>query len=414
MSLVIYNGVHLLYPDTVGFKQTAVYDDLSGTDRICTRFDIQIQSVINANYLSTILPGVDGISAANAGDVLKHIRARLIRPRRSFSFKVNGVELIPNVPTNDGFVDVRNGPQPQSCDIMKITHETFLLSWHVTAHYFEKNKLVNGKVVNQMGGDILYNRWSETVDIDARNFSVRTREGKYMIRSDNQAGQIVDHFRNQMAVLGVPNDQSFLRDSTHYVVSPDGLSLQYRIVDREVFKMPPEPAYRAEGYTSFETGRNAGMRWYESHCRLEGSRQTFQGQLIQKAVAVCVNKLQLVGAFAPARGNNKQKGILEKASVRAGLYDNWVEATMRALWTQDDKNRQNDVWILNHDTFTQTPLSDGGVANPPKYPLRGTAGLLLHAAAYYDPGVIGAHMDPALGVMTTGFQVGKAGKQREP
>lgn len=128
MSVLSYNGVYLPYSFTTGFRQEAVYDDMSGTDWILTRFDIQIQCVVNADYATQLAPELVGIQTRSAADVMNIIRSRLLKPRKRLSFKFNGVELIPQPQEgigSPGDVDARNGPQPQSCILIELTNTAF-------------------------------------------------------------------------------------------------------------------------------------------------------------------------------------------------------------------------------------------------------------------------------------------------
>src|SRR5690606_15107838 len=114
----------------------------------------------------------------------------------------------------------------------------------------------------------------EIIEIDDRNYSRRTREGKYRIRSDNFQGQIADQFRRDLAVVSIPN--GFLRKSAKYTQTPDGLGLEYHIVDEEVYKPPPAPAFKAQGSYTEEVTRGGVNRYCEVNVRLEGDKITDQ------------------------------------------------------------------------------------------------------------------------------------------
>src|SRR5690606_6277255 len=120
-------------------------------------------------------------------------------PRKTLSFKFNNYELIPQVQRGtNGSCDAVNGPQPQDCQILQLTNETFLILYRITAQYREKTQINdNGTITNERGSDVLTNRWSETVEIDGANFTkAKVREGKFVIRSDNAANKTPDQFRS--------------------------------------------------------------------------------------------------------------------------------------------------------------------------------------------------------------------------
>lgn len=438
MSVLSYNGVYLPYSFTTGFRQEAVYDDMSGTDWILTRFDIQIQCVVNADYATQLAPELVGIQTRSAADVMNIIRSRLLKPRKRLSFKFNGVELIPQPQEgigSPGDVDARNGPQPQSCILIELTNTTFYMVYHIVAHYWEHNRIDAPDVVNQDGNNILYNRWSETVEIDNCNYSRKTREGKFMIRSDNREGYIADQLRSQFAVVSIP--PGFLRDSSSYTVSPDGLAIQYRIVDREVFKKPPSPAYEASG-DYVETGTRAdALRFGEVNVRLKGhkaapgsavedSNATMAAQeaLLIAAITLATSKLRSAGA--PVVG--PFKAIIESSMCRVNLFENEVEVRIRVMKTPTPKSLLKTPF---YGRMVYTPISDDSPHYLPTYQDRGSASLLLQAAKYYDPSI--AENELGFDLLTTtnretdfagdlstrrvqmkeGLKVGKAGIQAE-
>lgn len=387
------------------FRQEAVYDEGSHTDWVKTKFDIRCECALNANYLEIIVPNLVYTSDPNAAQIMKTIRTMLLKPRKTLSVKFNNLELIPQNLDLVGTVDASNGPQPQTCQIIQMNNVTFLCIYHIVAHYWEKNVVrgAGNEVVNQPGATVLFNRWSETVDIDNRNFTKRTRSGRFVIRTDNKEGFIADQVRNQMAVVGVP--KGFLRDSSTYTVDPGGLGIDYRVTDKEAYKMPPKPAFEASGkFTEIGT-TNGAIRHGEVDVRLRGDRFTNQAELIETAVAVCSSKLDLNGKIS----------ILESITLSVDMYENDVECRMRAMFrpgTRDNaKDRISGVAALDLNEATFTPFSDG-VDYQPQYFTRGSASLLLQAAAYYDPS-FAAVFDPKTGQFTTGLEPGQAGERLE-
>lgn len=408
MSAVSYNGVYLPYCFISKVGQNAAYDD-SDTDRIGTDFDVQVQATLNWNYLSILSPTLwNGGTplTTNPANAMNAIRNMLLVPRKQLSVKFAGVELIPQITGNTGTVDAANGPKPRSCDIIQMTDTTFLLSYHIQARYVE-NPTVNGqtgKTTHAQGGDVLSNRWSESVDIDECGYSTRTRTGKFIIRSDNQSRFIADQCRAQMAVLSIPS--GFTRQSSRYTVDPSGLAIEYSITDREEFKMPPEPAFKASGTYTETIGRGAAIKTVECKVSLKGSRDTSQKKLVETAIGICASKVDLNTPMPPKRkgvtifgglppkSDKQQKftRILEEARCEIGLYENTVDCYLRIM-APISNNRIQALSFANMDTVT--PGSDGKVYTP-NYKLRGSASILLQAAAYYDP-----TLDVAIGAGTT-------------
>lgn len=397
MSSLNYSGITLPYCFVSDVDQRAVYDD-ADTDVICTEFDINVQATLNWNYLSIISPTLwngGNPLTQNPADAMNAIRAALLKPRQTLSLKFGGVELIPQITGNTGKTDSQNGPKPKSCRIVQMTDTTFLISYHITARYLENPTIgANGHTTHAQGSDVLSNRWSESVDIDDCNYTTRTRTGKFIIRTDNADGFIADQIRAQMAVVSIP--QGFTRSGSQYTVSPDGMAIEYRIVDKEEFKMPPQPAFKASGSYTESLGRQAAMKTVECEVSLKGDKGTSQSKLVETAIAVCAAKVRLntpmpqkrkggtlFGGGPPPTSDKRQENvrILEEARCKIGLYENTVDCYIRIM-APVSENRFQNLAFADIDTFT--PLSDK-VVYTPNYQLRGSASLLLQAAAYYDP-----------------------------
>lgn len=418
MSQIIYNGITIPYAFHTYFQQEVVYDDMGGTDWTCTKFDIEIQAVINSDYANMIYPALEGITD-NPAVFMKAIRTALLRPRRQLQVTFNGVDLIPAATGGPGTVDVKNGPQPKHCNITQLTNTTFLVTYRIVAHYWENNSVdpfANDPpdiVTNAAGNSILFNRWTESVEIDGLGYTKRIREGKFVIRSDNQGSLIADQLRSQMAVVGVP--AGFLRESARYTVSADGLAIMYNIVDQEVFKNPPFPAFKATGTYTETSPLNGVMRILECQLRLEGPKNVPQAQLVSRAIAIVMSKIgeqsQILNPLSPSETIPIHQG------VRVGMYENWVEVTVRVKVpvTQERTNNIN----FNLARMVYTPGSDasfaGGPGAPtPAYSDRGTGVQLIQAAAYYDPNIVAAVLDKTTGQLNPpGLEVGQAGANQE-
>lgn len=423
MSVVAYNGITLPYANTVSFSQDAVRDD-SSTDRILTKFDIQVQCLLSADYMALLAPdlmvGGDNVTQ-NPADIMTVIRSRLLQDRRRLSFTFNGVELIPQ--PQDGvtrYIDAMNGPQPQTCSILSLTNSLFLLNYHIIAHYWESNEVDpdgpafgTDLVTNAPGNNVICNRWSETLEFDNCNFCTRNRDGKFKIRSDNVQGKVPRDIMSQMAVVGVP--PNFLRKNSSYTISPDGLSLAYRVSDVQQYKMPPfsndQTPYEARGTYTESMGRMGINRRAFCTVFLKGGPNTSQAVMINLASAICYGKCKLaLQGLIPPDGAKVVNGapvlgepIPESASVKVGMWENTVEVSLQYLLPACKKKISNIAFLEATAAFV--PFVDGAANPPPVYPVLdimpdpGSQILptLLQAAAYYDPSIVGAKITPTTG-----------------
>lgn len=422
MSVFIYGDVELPFPFHTDFRQDAVYDDFSGTDRILTKFDIKVQTLINSNYLLQLAGDIVG-DTTNPADVMNVIRDRLLQPRQKLSIYCNGVNVIPGPQQAagsaglQGTVDAANGPQPQSCTITELGNTTFLMSYHIIANYWLNANIGSQSplVSNSPGNNVLYNRWTETVDIDNCNYTTRTRDGKFLIRSDNAPGYIADQLRTQFAVVGVP--PTFLRKSSRYQVDPNGLGIRYQVVDEEQYIMPPKPAFAAEGKYTTKIDFPYAKMITEAHVRLKGDKLTDKAELVKAAIIILSKKLKIATGAAALQSSGTVWSIPLSISLSTEMYENTVEAAA-VCWsppgtTDDQTGKVQSFFGMDYKKLLELPDTNGGGTNyVPNYLTRGTAGILLQAAAYYDPNLQAA-LNPKQGQMSQGLQPGQAGNTLE-
>lgn len=398
MSLVTYNGVVLPYPMHSQFSQEAIKDE-SGTDWMYLKFDIAVQCVISVDYMRLLLPDLEGVNNPDSpAAVMSIVRTRLLMQRKKLSVVVNGEELIPRSPNGVNIgIDAKNGPQPKTVDITALNAESFIVTFRVVAHYWvdSRQEYIDDTLTPPavMGSPVLNNRWTETVQIGKYLESTRTRSGTFIIRSDNDDNIVADQIRSQMAVLGLPD--GFMRESATYTQSADGLSIKYDIVDKEYFKPPPKGAYEATGQLVINTGRLGAITTGEVRLTLRGTSSDFftpQSKLVLAAVSIASQKLYVTGAQTLGEAGLKGRGFaqLERASIIIDMYQNMVTVVIAAR-LQKGKKRTAGVVDLGSAAFmqqaflTKTPGSEGAIRPRPVYLDRGTAGILLQAAAYYDP-----------------------------
>ncbi len=413
------------------FTHKAVGDQGSDTDWCLTEYDIQVTTVINADYLAAIAPALTGLTS-NPADIMGWVYSQLMARRKTLSFLFNGVEMIPNVVAGQkGSVDADNGPKPESFTYSQMTNTTWLATYHIKARYWLNlgaNARPPFQANNQPGNPVIYNRWTEAQAIDNCGMTTRTRRGKYVIRSDNVAGQVADFFRNQMAAVGVP--KGFLRQSSSYTVDASGLGIEYEVTDKEQFQMPPFPAYHASGtYNESVAKTGMGHRTATVSITLRGgngvpgiANSGDQTALILLCVGIAGSILRAAGTYT----------LLLSAEMRVNLYENEVSYTQSVLLARTGRRLRLARAGLGKFGITlpatpsplqgfmtiqcgNVPGSDPLVKIP--YPVYGSAGgsagFLLRAAAYFDPSIAGRSLDGQGIQMTGGLEPGQAGRTVE-
>lgn len=399
MSKVSYgtgaNKVSLPYAMTSSYSMEAIPDP-SDTDWTYQKIDLTVQGVINTAYIGLIDPTIP--AGSSAATIVNTIRPKLMARRQPLEFSLGGVDIVPQKPDgNAGNVDARNGPIPQYCNLQVLTNTTILFTYRIIGHYWETGTAY----------PTISNKWTETVDIDSRNYTVRTREGLCIIRSDNSTGQTADSdaVRNTMAVVGIPN--GFKRVSSSYTVNPDGLGLKYRVVDKEVYFQPPDPAYEAEGSYTESTTKLGAVRHGLVVVTLKGAKGQIseRGKLVFAALSIASTKLRSNGAMV-------QGGVftaLEQSSVKVDLWENNVTVVMQAMMQPIKVANVQGMAGLDFTEMLTPPKGCGDGTPPPTMFARGTAGYLCQAAAYYDPGAK-VQLQQITGQLSEGKQPGQAGK----
>lgn len=463
MAVLSYNGVTLPYTNTVSFEQEALGDPQGDTDLLLVKFRITVQCLISSNYLTLLASPIaamvlNGVIPDSPAAILAWVRSQLMQRRARLSFKVEGQELIPQylqqvslngnpqtagsvgVQAEPNFqVDVANGPVPESCTFQSLPANCFLMTYKIHASYWEnygtsaQPAAITALINQNTASIVLSNRWIENVDIDEYNRSTITRTGKYIIASNNIAGLSADWVRSNMAVLALR--PKFLRTKRKYDVSADGLTLQYSITDQEQWRMPPPPAYKAEGKVWFQSAMGGSNARLGIECTMIGDNSTDQASLAQTCIGFAVSKLTQLQLNTTGIAVAASELPFLSIHLETGLFDN--RATFHAVLLIGSPGSL--FWTANKSTGIPVGIGGGtpsgvtgpgnssaqGLANDPSkdtwvsllptYPQRGTAAILLHAAGYWDPNFVknvdsNGYVNPHSAIPGEGGLYGAAGK----
>lgn len=404
-----YNGLTFPCNQTTKFDCQSEYDPAGKTDWMLTTYSISALCLINVNHIAVIVANMSAgaektflLSCTSAPAILRAMKNIFMQPRKQLNFIVNGVDQIPaRLQGNSGTVDARNGPIPKSFNYTFVTADTILLNISIEANYWENQAFVGSNVVNIPSSPVLYNRWEEVIRIDDLDLSTRTRAGSYAIRSDNSDGKIADQFRNDFAILAIP--PGFLRTKREYKVSPDGLTLNYIIEDTEQQKMPPillEPptlgffggiipsyktgaAFRANVTYRETAGKGTPVRFGQCSVSLSGGKTTSPTSLAYTAVGIAVNRVILATNFKPGGPNVY---IVLGTDFSHDLYNNTIRFSISVQYRQGRERTGGIAGFNSKLVIDPIPTTDTGT---PPYADRGSAGLILQAAAYFDPDILG-------------------------
>lgn len=300
-TTLIYNGVEIRNCLTKRFEQECVYDE-SGTDKLYDKFIIRVAGYIHKMYASASpTVGVMETSSPNSGLSIgptsvaaNETRARrlLMEPRKPFVMRVGGfvlLECVPRLTETSGdettlevaYGDVNNGPKPRQCNI------TSIINTNLLPIEFEIEICIVDCASPQNYTGVLNNRWAMSDQIDGDWYTTRTITGRLRVADVNINPQAV------RALFVPPLQHGFKRDSIETTTSMDGLTVDYKVVDKEMFAAAPEEGTTWEGTHSLTTG-DGSQTHGEVNVWIEGPKDADKRKLIQVLAAICQQKLDLL------------------------------------------------------------------------------------------------------------------------
>ena len=374
MSRLIYNEIQLSQILTDEVSSEPVYDE-SGTDYLYSRKTISVTAIIHAELLpSTTASDTPAI-------IMDRIVHKLEESRKQLRFYNDADGNLPLIeaPKNNSHVDAKNGPIPRKVQVLKVVGDKALLIRYV----------VDCWLCDCPGGTInpfQSHRWKDSVTMDKRFFSTRTRTGKIIVRADADINPDTLRYVTVEQTGAVPH--GFKREKADYFLGDDGLSLNYTFVDKEMYLQPPWPSCDAEGEYIESSPMHGAIRYGEARVHLEGpkigleaDRQLGKEVLLMRAIQMAV----VMSSLADANGQQQAgtKVFLRHAAIRTKLNDNVVDVLIQTDITQLAARKAGMPLTL--ERFTRYPPGMPPNALSPEGGTRGSAGLMLIAAALGDP-----------------------------
>lgn len=377
-ATLIYNGIQFGYVLTTNFSQETVYD-ASGTDYLYTKVIIQIRAIINA----AINPAEEGETPA---DTMVRMRACLMQPRAALTYNVTdetGAHTL--ISAGFGNPDANNGPKPQYFRIYQFTgNTTFVADYAIEVAIFECNCGVGNP--NQYTS----NRWKESHDIDENGYVTRTIAGQMIFNSQQSidtkvgtnANSPVDQYRTLLAPPSLNLLSGFRRIKQEYLVREDGLALQYTIVDRQEYTMPPGLATKFEAEHIISTMKAGGIFKQQITVRCWGGATTAKADILTACFVIAFSRLGIPGPGNPG-------GRLSNGAFRDKLEENFVEIRLETFATGNVNNSKINIPYLAQPALLDGLNGNKLLGNVPDVGTRGTSNLHMIVLSRYMQACIG-------------------------
>lgn len=337
-TTVHYGAVQIHNVTTRQWEQEMVYDE-SRTDVLFHRFRLRFEGIVHAGGFPSAGPwAARGAGQGSAPENYAEIRSLLGQARLPLvvaATDAGGVERILLTALPLGMapgaadMDVENGPKPTGLAITHIAGANcFRVSFAVECAKLECTRATGTSAVPF----VLNNRWSVSEAMDEAKFIERTIEGQMQLSAP--VAVLGSDFRG-LVVPGL--ERGFRRARAEIHVDPSGLTIRYRVTDRQVHTAAPWPAEKME-VTHTEEIQGETAFFSDVSVRLEGSPAADRRLLILRAVQILEARLAFL---ANRRTPEKKAGyFIESIVISEHLGDqNLVEARARIMRTPlADKN----------------------------------------------------------------------------
>lgn len=290
-----YNGVTINYPDIKIISSVATYDE-SDTTAMFTTNTLRVTGTIQDDENNSV--------AAN----IAFFRQQLLIPQKILTVAIGDTPIF--LGTDDA-----GGPKPRKCEITEIIGGgTFatggrgfcFVTFEIEYAQFEGCS---------MPSNVIAHSYTASHALDNRFYTTRTIRGSIRVRQSADGNNNPDVLRGLIAPA-LPN--GFQRTAMDFTVSMDGLSLNYSITDKEVFRVSPSSGCEWTG--SFAQQINGTLIYSQINIEIKGHRQQDQFTMYQQAMLLIGMRIDW------------SKERLMQASIEEILHDNVVRVHATTQW----------------------------------------------------------------------------------
>lgn len=294
-----YNGIPIYNVLTEGINQELVRDP-TGVDPLYVQVTVDVTGIVyTASSVTAIGLPASRYGVGLAGGFTGAIDD-LMQPRRRFIMTVGGVNLFdvvaghvePGVPNpNAGDVipiertDVNHGPTTSVKLLQFVSANTAKIQFRVVMAlpYCDRQGQAPGGIINM--------RFWIAEDINGEDWTTeRTYHGRLRVR--HMGHNVLMELRNNFVFPPVVD--GFVRKRIGLAQSPNGLELEFTIVDQELWAVPPFPATFWDGFHRVSSSvPEAAILDSEMFLHLKAEKTTPKRQLFNVASKILQAKLHL-------------------------------------------------------------------------------------------------------------------------
>jgi len=353
ITIAEYNGIRLHNVQIQSLQQSVEYD-ASQTDQLFVRTRLTIRgTVFRGTIKEPTRPHIEtaGLPVPLHELSAREITAYLSQPRKRFRLVVKDdkreetlYDVQPATEVEDDHTtatDVDRGPKPLAVNVVNFAKWGYEIDFEIElATQYRTNP---SEIFDPQGrGDwALNNRWSVSEALDENFFMTRTYQGTIRL------SQAVPNYQFAARWLAFPQlEPGFKRESCEYTVSPDGLTVQYRITDRQQAHAPPWPCTRME--VSHSESLSKFGYYVQSACsvRLWGPPGVPKSMLLARLAQILRCRLMWDGRFGKSAFLETLR-IIEEIGADNVVYGEMVINRFPIAKEADNPQNVGDAAVAN-------------------------------------------------------------------
>jgi hypothetical protein len=371
-STLTYQGVQIGYIKTNSFRQEPIYDP-SHTDLLYQKITINVSGVINLcaqekgklPIPSQIINGGTNTYGCKAPSEVVAIRQRLLTPRGTLVYTVDGVEMIRSPLPGQGR-DEANGPKPIHFNVIKIDGgQSLFVEYEIETYINECNEGMcsQNTTYKQMGGfTVLSNRFGVNDSLDGNYLHTRNIQGVLILSGKNAPLDAAAAAKIVATTILPSIPQGWKRENITISVEPDTLTYRYTIVDKEMHLALPGEAVNIDAqYTQTFGILGAGQVENEVSVTITGAPSTPEkpetkyDDLLKTAARIIFSRINLTDKN---RMETEGAEWIVGGSITEDIYNKKITIRIKTNKSPPKKFTADGFNALTHRIGQEIPLDD--------------------------------------------------------